>query len=132
VLVTPRGHPLAVAARSRAVSLVDAEAHDIVGLVEGSALQDNWDEQAARRGVRLNYRVRLGSFEALCRVIEKGAAVALMPESAARRHALTMAIEVLRLADTSLDQRKLQICVRSFDALPLHTQRLVELLRAAD
>jgi DNA-binding transcriptional LysR family regulator len=132
VLVTPRGHPLAFASRGRPISIVEADAYDEVGLVEGSALQDTRDEQAARRGVRLNYRVRVRSFDAVCRLVEKGAGVALVPEAAARRHASSMAIEVLQVSEAALDQRALKLCFRAFNALPLHTQRFVEHLRAAD
>jgi DNA-binding transcriptional LysR family regulator len=130
VLVTPHGHPLTAAGRSVPVSIFEAEAHDVVGLVEGSAIQDTWDEHAARRGVRLNYRVRMRSFEAQCRIVEQGVGLALMPELAARRHARSMKIDVLPLTEPWLDRRMLHLCMRSFAQLPAHIQRFVEHLRA--
>jgi DNA-binding transcriptional LysR family regulator len=102
-----------------------AEACDIVGLMQGSALQDTWDEHAGRRGVRLNYRLRLQSFDALCRVITQGLGVALMPETAARGHALNMSVQVLQLKEAWLSERPVLICMKTFADLPTHTQRLV-------
>ena len=52
-----------------------------------------------------------------------------MPEATARRAALTMAIEVLPLSCAYLN-RRLLICVQCFSALPVHTQKLVQHLRA--
>jgi len=81
-----------------------------------------------RRGRRLNFRVRVPSFDAQCRLIARGAGVALMPETAARRHAQSLPLAVLPLADPVL-QRRLLLCMRSFDELPAITRRLVEVLR---
>jgi DNA-binding transcriptional LysR family regulator len=132
VLVAPVGHPLVPATDGVAVSIFDAETFDVVGLIEGSALQETWDEHAARRGVRLNYRVRVRSFDAQCRLIERGVGLALMPEQAARRHSQTMALRVLSLKEPWLESRPLRLCVRSFAALSIYGQRFVEHLRARE
>jgi DNA-binding transcriptional LysR family regulator len=129
-LVLPRGHPLVQEARGAAVSIVRAEDCDIVGLPKGSALQDTWEARAAARGARLNYRVRVPSFDAQVRLIERGVGVAMLPEAKAQRLARHRAVEVLRLSDPYLN-RRLLICVRQLAALPAYTQSLVECLRAA-
>ena len=130
-LVLPRGHPLAQEAAGRAISIARADGCDIVGLPEGSALQDTWEARAASRGARLNYRVRVPSFDAQMRLIERGVGVAMLPEATARRGAQSMAIDVLPLSDPYLI-RLLLICMRSFSALPPLTRRLVEHLRSPD
>jgi DNA-binding transcriptional LysR family regulator len=129
-LVVPRGHRLVQEADGGAISEALADGCDVVGLPEGSALQDTWEQRAAGRGFGLNYRVRVPSFDAQLRLIERGVGVALMPEATARRGARTMAIEVLPLSDPSLARRVL-ICVHRFSALPTVTQSLVEHLRKA-
>jgi DNA-binding transcriptional LysR family regulator len=129
-LVTPRAHPLVNEAEGRAISIARADGCDIVGLPEGSALQDTWEARAAGRGARLNYRVRVPGFDAQLRLIERGVGVAMLPEATARRAAHSMAIEVLPLSDAYL-VRRLLICVQQFSALPPHTQLLVEQLRDA-
>jgi DNA-binding transcriptional LysR family regulator len=128
-LTVPCGHPLAEEARGREITEEVADGWDIVGLPEGSALQDTWDQRAAARGAALNYRVRVPSFEAQLRLIERGVGVALLPEATARRAARTMAIEVLPLSDAHL-MRQVLICVRQLNALPAYAQSLVEQLRA--
>ena len=129
-LVTPHAHPLVDEASGRAISIARADGCDIVGLTEGNALQDTWEARAAGRGARLNYRVRVPSFDAQLRLIERGVGVALLPEATARRAARSMAIAVLPLSDAYL-VRRLLICVQRFSALPPETQSLVEQLRNA-
>jgi molybdate transport repressor ModE-like protein len=129
-LVVPHGHPLVQVAGGRGLSEALADGCDVVGLPEGSALQDTWDARAAGRGATLNHRVRVPGFDAQLRLIERGVGVAIMPQATAQRGARTMAIEVLPLSDAYL-VRQLWICVRRFSALPLHTQSLVEHLSTA-
>jgi DNA-binding transcriptional LysR family regulator len=128
-LVVPHGHPLVLEAHGRPISIVRGDGYDIVGLNEGSALQDSWERRAADRGVSLKYRVRVPSFDAQLRLIEHGVGVAMLPEATARRAARTMAIEVLPLSDPYL-VRRLLVCARSFGALPPDSQRLVQMLLA--
>ena len=130
-LVVPRGHPLAHEAQGRAVSIAQGDGNDIVGLSAGSALQDAWERRAADRGHHLNYRVRVPSFGAQLRLIERGVGVAMLPEATAHRAARSMAIEVLPLSDPYL-VRRLLVCVRRLSELPQYAQRLVHLLREGD
>ena len=127
-LVVARGHPLVLAAGGGAISEALADACDVVGLPEGSALQDTWEARAAGRGAVLNCRVRVPSFDAQLRLVARGVGVAIMPEATALRGARSMAIEVLPLSDASL-VRQLLICVRRFSTLPPCTQNLIAQLR---
>lgn len=124
VLVTPRKHRLA---RRRHVSFRDCLAEDHVGLSAGSALQEHLGQHALRAGRPLRLRIRLRSFDAICRMIEQGVGVGVMPETAAQRCRRSMAIVVVPLTDRWA-LRQLVICARRFDALPLHAQRLAERL----
>jgi DNA-binding transcriptional LysR family regulator len=125
VLVVPRGHRLA---RRRQVAFRDIVRHEFVGLGGASALQDHIGEHAVRAGRALKLRVRVHGFDALCRMVERGVGLGIVPEAAARRCRRTMAIGAVRLADPWA-LRHLTICVRRFDALPVHAQRLVEHLK---
>jgi DNA-binding transcriptional LysR family regulator len=130
VMVTPLDHPLAVQSRRRGVSILEADACDVIGLLEGSALQDRWEARAARRGVRLNYRVRVPSFDAQCQLIESGAGIGLLPEVTARRFAQSMRLCVVPLTDPWM-ARELLVAARSVADLPHFTQRLVKYLAGA-
>ena len=71
----------------------------------------------------------MGGFETACRMIEAGVGVGVLPDSAARRHARTMAIRIVALRD-AWALRELRICARSLDALPGYARDLVDLLVA--
>jgi len=118
--LSPDGRPVAF------VRLAD---FDHVGLASDSALSNYLDLQARRLGRTLHARVRLRGFEAVCRMVEAGVGLGIVPEPAARRCAQTMEIAVLELAE-AWSLRQLAICVKSFDALPRHAQQLVDALRA--
>lgn len=126
VVVTPRDHPLG---RRKSVSLSAALDCDFVGLAEESALPLHLEGHAAREGKRFRYRVRLRSFEGVCRMVERGVGIGVIPETAAARCSRTMSLRRVRLTD-SWATRQLMLCVRRFDDLPLHGKKMVEMLRA--
>lgn len=122
VLAVPHGHPLAARRRT---AFAEALGEDFVGLSPGSALQDHLARHAARAGRPLKLRVRLGGFDAVCRMVEQGVGLAVVPETAARRCRRSMAIRAVPLSDPWA-LRRLSICIRSLDALPAHARQLVQ------
>jgi DNA-binding transcriptional LysR family regulator len=126
VVVVPRRHALA---KRRQVALRDIIDRDFVGLSAGSALQDHLGEHAARIGKALKLRVRVSGFDAVCRMVERGTGIGIIPETAAKRCRRAMAIGIVPLSDPWA-LRHLTLCVRRLDALPAHAQRLVEHLRS--
>ncbi|HEX2113037.1 MAG TPA: LysR family transcriptional regulator [Alphaproteobacteria bacterium] len=125
VVVVPRRHALA---KRRHVAFRDIVDRDFVGLSAGSALQDHLGQHAARSGRALKLRVRVRGFDAVCRMVERGVGIGIVPETAARRCRRGMAIDSVPLAD-AWSLRRLRICVRRLDALPAHAQQLVGHLR---
>jgi DNA-binding transcriptional LysR family regulator len=73
--------------------------------------------------------VQLRSFDAVCRLVESGVGVGVVPETTARRAARTMALAVIELAD-DWALRDLKIVVRSLEELRPYARELVESLRA--
>lgn len=126
VVVTPRDHPLTSRAELSFAEVLDAP---LVGLAEGSALQAHLAGHAARLGRRPHYRVRLGGLEALCRLVERGVGVGIVPELAAHRFQRFMALGAVPLGD-AWARRHLVLCVRRYDALSVHARLLVDALRA--
>jgi DNA-binding transcriptional LysR family regulator len=121
VLVAPNGH--ALAGRS-AVAFREVLEEPFVGLSHGSALQAHLAGHAARAGHSLKLRVRVSGLEAVCRMVESGVGVAVVPEAAARRVGETAAIRSVPLSD-AWALRRLTLCARSISALPAHAQQLV-------
>ncbi|UTP39924.1 LysR substrate-binding domain-containing protein [Phenylobacterium sp. LH3H17] len=126
VVVTGAGHPLA----SRAsVTFADVLDCDIVGLDRASSLQRFLAGKAAREGRPLRLRVQLRSFDAVCRLVECGVGVGIVPQTTAARAAKTMALGVVDLSD-DWALRELTICVRGMDELRPFARELVASLRA--
>jgi len=121
VVVMPRKHKLSGARRLSFRVLLE---HEFVGLAATNALQQHLGQHAVQAGRPLKLRVRLGSFDAVCRMVENGVGLAVIPETAARRCRQTMAIRIARLSDP-WSLRHLNVCVRSLSELPDYAQRLV-------
>lgn len=124
VLVVARDHALA---RSACVSLAEIAACDVIGLAEGSALQDHIAQHARRAGAPLNYRVRLRSFDAICRLAGQGIGVGIVPRAAARRCARAAGIKAVAL-DAPWAQRHLLLCLRRAEDLPAYAQQMLQYL----
>jgi len=127
VLVVPSGHVLAGHERIAFAEVLD---FDLVGLDGASALQRFLAGRAARIGKRPRLRVRLRSFDGVCRMVEAGVGVGIVPETTARSAAKTLAIQSIPLAD-EWAVRELRLCVRDLAALTPHARRLVDHLRVA-
>jgi molybdate transport repressor ModE-like protein len=133
VLAMARKHPLARRIgnpRGKRPSMLFADAldQDFIGLAGDSALQQYAAQQAVRLGKSMHCKIRLRSFEAVCRMVVSGAGVAILPETAARRSGCVEDLRVVRLSDDWAD-RKLLICLRDHGALPGHVRELVEALQ---
>lgn len=126
MLVVPKDDAIANRAQ---MSFADIIAHDFVGLSAGSALQDHLVRQAARLGRRMNVRMRLRSFDAVCQMVSAGVGIAVVPRKAAQRLRRAMPIALVPLRD-HWAHRTLAICARDFEGLPLAARRLVQHLTA--
>jgi DNA-binding transcriptional LysR family regulator len=127
VLVVARDHPLA---SSGQIAFAEVLGHDFVGLDRASALQRFLADKAARIGRPLKLRVQLRSFDAVCRMVEAGVGLGIVPETTAERAARTMAITIVDLKDPWA-LRDLTICIRGLDELSASARQLVEHLRAS-
>ena len=124
VLVVPKGHALA---RRKEIAFADTLHLDYVGLHESSAIHAFLQQACAGLDRAIKLRIQVGNFEAACRMIEAKVGVGVMPRSAASRHAQTMAIGIVQLAD-HWALREMKICVRGLVALPPFARDLVDLL----
>jgi DNA-binding transcriptional LysR family regulator len=132
VVVAARDHPLLAGAGGKKPAALRFEQvldYDFIGLAGDSALQRYLGEHAARAGKALSYRIRLRSFDAICRVVESGAGIAVVPATAALACQRAMRIRSVRLSD-AWAERNLTLCVRRLSDLPAHASRLVMALRS--
>jgi DNA-binding transcriptional LysR family regulator len=126
VIVVAPGHPLAATTSIAFAELLDC---DFIGLDRTSALQRFLSEKAERLGRRLKLRVKLRSFDAVCRFVECDVGVGIVPAITARRLSRTMAIRRVELAD-AWAVRELRICLRRAADLPIYARQLVQHLAA--
>jgi DNA-binding transcriptional LysR family regulator len=126
VVVAAPGHPLA---RRGRVSFAEVLDYDVVGLERSSSLQRFLVGKAAREGRPLKARVQLRSFDAVCRLVEAGVGVGVVPQTTARRAEKSMALAVIDLAD-DWALRELTIVVRAEAELRPYARELVDSLRA--
>ncbi len=125
LLAVPQGHPLAALPR---VTLRQTLSFRHIGLHEGSTLLTFLRDQVEGLGGTLSLRIQLSSFEAVCRMIEAGVGIGIIPESAARRHSRTMQLALVEL-DEPWAIRERSILVRELDALPGSVRALIATLR---
>jgi DNA-binding transcriptional LysR family regulator len=126
VLVTAPSHGLASTAE---IAFADTLDFDFVGLDRNSSLQRFLSDKAERIGRRLKLRVQLRSFDTICRLVECNVGIGIVPETTALRNSKTLSLHRIALTD-EWALRKLTICVRKLDDLPLYAQELVRQLAA--
>jgi DNA-binding transcriptional LysR family regulator len=124
VLVAPADHALN---ERTEVAFSDTLAFEYVGLSEWSAIHAFLIQAADKLGYPFRFRVEVGSFEAVCRMIEAGVGIGVVPELVAKRYAQRLDIKIVRLSD-EWSERKLQICVRNLQQLPSFARDLVNML----
>jgi len=127
VLVVPAGNDLAARRRLRFHDVVD---RPFVGLPRQSALQRHLAGHAARLGKTMHMRVRVSGFDEICRMVETGIGIGIVPEAAAKRCRRSMAIAVVGIAEPWA-LRRLAIYVRSEGRLPAPAERLLQHLLPA-
>ena len=106
--VMPAGHPLAGLDPLRLEDVID---EDLVGLESGSSMMRLLSEHAVSLEKALRLRVQVRSFEAVCRMVEAGLGVGLLPFQAAQLLGAAMGLVVRPLADEWAERRML-VCVK--------------------
>jgi DNA-binding transcriptional LysR family regulator len=126
VVVAAAGHPIAT---HDTITFDQTLDYEFVGLQEASAFHLFLLQTADAVNKTLKIRIQMGSFEAVCRMIEAGIGIGVLPESTARRHGQTMSIRIVPLRD-EWAVGKLKICVRSLQLLPAFARDLIDQLVA--
>jgi DNA-binding transcriptional LysR family regulator len=121
VLLTRSDHPLAALEDT---SYVSSLAYDHVGLSQNSALFMQLENAAAEAGIPRRLRIHVTSFDALCRMVDVGLGVGVVPERVGRFFASALGLRLLRLTD-DWAKRQLHIVVRDAACLPVAARLLL-------
>ncbi len=104
VLAVPPGH--ALAARG-SLAFAEVLAEPFVCLHAGSAIHTFMMNAAARLGGRLDVRIQVRSFNAVCRMVAAGVGIGMVPRSA-----VAEGLSIVEITD-DWAPRDLQLCIRS-------------------
>ncbi len=124
VLITPPDHPLAGAGSLRFSAVL---AQPFVCLHAGSAIHTFMMNAAADLGARLDVRIQVRSFNAVCRMVGAGVGIGMVPASAAREAASRAAVVEI---DEPWARRDLRLCVATHRPPTPAAQALVDYLAA--
>jgi DNA-binding transcriptional LysR family regulator len=125
VLIVPRGH--ALSGRS-CITFADSLDFDQVGLHSTSSIYLALHQAAEAAGRTIKLRIHVTSLDAMCRMIDNGLGVGVMPQRAFELMAGVGALECVPLSDPWAE-RELCMIARDFSSLPVTARLLVEHLQ---
>jgi DNA-binding transcriptional LysR family regulator len=128
VLAVPLNHPLA---KLEFVHFADTIDYEFIALDSRSATYSYLQQEVAQLGKALHQRIQVGSYDAMCRMVEAGVGIGVLPEMAARRHARITQLKTVQLLD-EWAARELRICVRKRSELPVFAHELIDFILESD
>lgn len=121
-LIVPRGHALA---RRKTVAFEATLDFDHVGLHANSSIHLAMREAAAATGRAIRLRIHVTGLDAMCRMIDNGLGVGVMPRRAFELMHGVGNLECVRLQD-EWASRDISLVAREFSTLPLTARMLVD------
>jgi DNA-binding transcriptional LysR family regulator len=121
VLLVPQRHPLA---RRRKVEFAQALEYEQIGLTGSSQVQRLLDRAARQTGRRLRQRIRVASIGSMCRMVESGLGIAVMPRGMVSLAARRDQSRIVALTD-SWAQLQVFIYARQFDHVSAPARQLL-------
>lgn len=121
VAVVPRAHAL----RGRSVAFSAMLDFDFVALDGATAITRLLTDQAAAAHKHMRLRVQVKDFAALCKMVEAGLGIGVLPDGAARPFAGALKLRLMRLTD-AWAERRMFVCVRNYQSLPAIARNLVD------
>ncbi|MDQ0142050.1 LysR family transcriptional regulator [Cupriavidus necator] len=122
VVVVPRHHTLASRRKLTPPDLLD---HYLIGLQTGSYINLQLARSASEHGKTVKLRMQVNSYDAVCLMVESDMGIGILPERLARRYARILGIRVIKL-EAPWAHRKLKLCIRSYEGLPVAARKLVD------
>jgi DNA-binding transcriptional LysR family regulator len=125
MVVLPQGHPLAALDRLR---LPEVAVHPLVAVQTGGALDRVLRDRAAAASLSLHVAVSVNSFDGVCRMVQAGLGIAIVPLSAAAAYAGSERFE-RRPLDEPWAGRQLQLLALRKTPRPAAVEALIEALK---
>ena len=125
--VKPSDHTLATNESMRFIDVLD---HDLVALESGSSMMRLLAERAVVAERTLQLRIQVRSFEAVCRMVQAGRGIGLLPYQAALAMGQAMGLVVRQLPE-DWAKRNMLICVRKHRATNTSVETLLKHLSSS-
>lgn len=122
VVVSSQDHEVAALPK---ISFRDLLQHEFIGPHLDSSLYTLFANQQAELGIAMRVRVRVSSFECMCRLVAANIGVAILPKAAITQYRRPFKLKMTAL-DESWAKRMLVVGVRSMDLLTPTVRTLVE------
>jgi DNA-binding transcriptional LysR family regulator len=127
-VIAPPSHALVQLEAMRFVDILD---HDLIALESGSSMMRLLAEQAVVLEKALSLRVQVRSFEVVCRMVQAGLGVGLLPLQPAKALGESMGLVVRALAEPWAERHML-LCVKKDRPPSLPLTQLIIHLRARE
>ena len=129
VLIVPAGHPLS---EKGEIDFVESLEYDHVGLHTNSSIYVATRQAALEAGRTIKLRIHVTGLDAMCRMIENGLGIGVMPNRAFElmRGGIGRRLTSVALAD-AWAQREIRLVARDFSTLPVAARTLVSHLQAS-
>ena len=124
VVLVAQGHALAGKA---SVTFTEVLAHEFVGPHADSSVHALLLSEAGKLGERLDFKIRISSFECMCQMVEAGLGLAILPRALARPHLKASRLKILSL-DEPWARRDLLIGIRNFQNASPTARALIDSL----
>jgi DNA-binding transcriptional LysR family regulator len=126
VLLVPASHRFA---RRKTIGFEEALDEEFVGLNEGSSLLSRMREAALAVNRAIRIRIQVTSFDGICRMIEAGLGIGVLPQGAVRAELLAAGLSTVPLRDPWA-RRTLWVGAPGDQTLTPEAKRLFEFLSA--
>lgn len=127
VLAVPHGHPLASKPH---ITLTQTLDYPHISLHEGSTLFDLITARAEQAGRKLPTRIQVSSYDAICRMIEAGVGIGILPESVTSGPRFNQKLFTLELKEPWAIRER-SILVRDLEVMPDFVKTLINILKLA-
>ncbi|SEA38583.1 LysR family transcriptional regulator [Variovorax sp. YR216] len=127
-VVVGRDHPLA---RRKRIGVPELLRHDHIVVREGTALHRVLLAAAQEAQAPLKVRMQVGSFDMVCRMVEQGVGIGVLPFAAILPQLQVLRLRCLRL-DAPWASRRHLLCVRREQDLTAAARSVLEHLRSPD
>ena len=127
-LVVPAGHVLAGRKTIRYQEVLE---HEFVGPHLESSMHTLLTTEAEKLGMALKLRIRISSFDCMCRMVSAGLGLAVLPRSVINQYLRSHKLKAVTL-DEPWAHRSLQLVVKRYDTASSTLKTLIDNLRLTE